>query len=87
MAEHCLRLLALPCGPCGGPARPDDQLQENMGGRDGAEGAPLPESSIPFVLVIILCLTITPLGNCFVIPQLQESQSQNKHHLGLDGDG
>lgn len=66
MAKHCLCLL----WSLGGPACPDDQLQENTGGRDGAGGASLLESSVPFVLVIILCLTIAPLGNCFVIPQL-----------------
>lgn len=32
------------------------------------------ESSIPFVLVIMLSLTIAPLGNSFVIPQLQEPE-------------
>lgn len=35
------------------------------------------ESSIPFILVIVLCVTIAALGNCFVIPQLQESQRIN----------
>lgn len=36
--------------------------------RDGAGGASLLESSIPFVLVIILCLPIAPLGEHCVIP-------------------
>lgn len=37
-------------------------------GRDGAGGASLLESSIPFVLAIILCLPVAPLGECCVIP-------------------
>lgn len=36
--------------------------------RDGAGGTSLLESSIPFVLVIILCLPIAPLGEHCVIP-------------------
>lgn len=58
--------------------------KENTGEKAGSGGVSLLEISIPFVLVIILCFT---LGNCFIILQLQESQSQNKEHLELDGNG